>query len=436
MNLLMTLFAIILLFSLGYCLLEVFFNEKRRTFLAKLGISYGVGAGIISLYMFSLSVLGIKWNIVYLILPVILSFIAYFIKNKELLRIRINKPNLGRRDKLLVSLILITVIYVFFEASLRPLPSWDGWSSFYLEGKAFFLGDFVSPDIAKYSGTSIPPLVPLLIAFVYKIIGYPDDKSSLLIFTFYYVSLLVVFFHALTARIGRTYSLLFTFILCSVPNLIRHAGNVDVGHADLIVSYYFFSSSVLLLDYFKNKSVKTLILLQFFLAFGAFVKDEGLPFFLVCEIIILVYILVKKMYSKFVYQIIGIGLVLLWTIYKIYSRIPTNPFFDNVPQLGRFSGIIIAITKEFLNFQRWEIIWLLGTIVLLIKKPTDEIRYILILFLLQLSVYIGIYFTTPREPIAHIEGSFDRLLLQILPIFLFLTAISFRQLVLHKKRLH
>lgn len=425
MNIILSLVSILLIFIYGLSINAVFslFNEK--SILYKLPFYFGIGSGFIALQLFLFSVIGFKFNLLNVITPIFI--ISAFASKKIKFRKKIKKFHLKLSfiEEGLILLILITIIYALFESLLRPLPSWDGWSAFYFEGKAFYIDGYLNPKAAIYSGVSNPPLIALLLTFVFNVIGSVDDRSSLMLFTVFYISTASILFVNLRKKLSLTYSLIFTLLFVTTPNVLRHAGNVDVGHADIVVGFYLLASTICLLKFINKMTLKKFVITQLFLVFGALVKDEGIIFFLTGELILFYFIAKRKEYMYVLKMLIGIFLLGSWILFKYFYGIPQNPFFLHIPQLDRADTIIKYAFWEFLNFIRWNFIWLIGLLIYVGTKLTSDTRVIVFLLLIQLMGYISIYFTTPVNPIVHMQGSFDRLLLHIFPLFLYGSGLSF-----------
>ncbi len=426
MSYLHVIFAISIIILFGFGIGEIFSLYGKKSSFEKVALSLGVGGGFVTLEMFLYSLLGIPWSLIHLILPIILVGIGLIFKvRKKGFNLKFRKYN--NVQKILILLLVITCCYVLWEASLRPLPSWDGWSAFYLQGKAFYVDGFLNPQVARYSGVTNPPFVALLIAFMYKFLGVADDKSTLIFFSSFYVALGVIYYKNIHRYLSTTLSLLFTFLLMSTPNLMRHAGNVDIGHADLIVGYFFLASTISIVEFSRSTKFKTLILCQLLLAFGAFVKDEGFVFFLIGQGILLFLTLRARKFSEIKGLISGFFIIGIWIGYKYVFKIPQNPFYNHTPNLFRFLDIIKTTAFEYVNFTRWSLLWPMTFVLYFVHKMNNEVKTVLIIFGLQLGVYIGIYFTTPQNPVEHIYSSFDRLLLHLLPLFLYGAAINMQK---------
>lgn len=423
MNIFLVILAIFVLILYGLCFGLVLNLLDKKSIIEKIAYAFGIGSGLMAIEMFLFSIFRIQWNLVLLLLPVFFVSSIGIKKNKKFKGKKLHLPQLSLIQLVFLITISMILIYVLFESVLRPLPSWDGWSAFFLQGKAYFIDGFLNPEVAKYSGVTNPPLVALLITFVYKFIGMADDKNSLLLFTFFYISTSVILFETFRKKINITYALCFTFLFMSAPNVLRHSGNVDLGHADIILGYYFLTSALAIHDFIINGKVKNMILCQLLLAFGALVKDEGLVFFILGELVLLYVIIKNKISIRKEYFGIGIAIVFSWIFFKYINAIPKNPFYEHVPDIYRFKAIMVGIFVEFLNVTRWNVLWPAGMIILFLRR-FKGVNLFIVLLSIQLLVYILIYFTTPENPTEHIRSSFDRLLLQILPLFIYAVGLS------------
>lgn len=174
----------------------------------------------------------------------------------------------------------------------------------------------------------------------------------------------------------------------------------------------------------KVLSIRTFVLLQIFLSLASLVKGEGFAFFIICQLLLAVYLLIKGKYKFMKFMIIGTGIAFAWVLFGILNELPQNPFFFRVPNIERLTIIILPIFLEFLNFQRWGLIWITCIILLTVKKYKVSLWPIFSVLVLQFCIYIGVYLTTPQEPLNHIAGSFDRLLLHLLPLFFYITVVN------------
>src|SRR3990167_7474263 len=96
-----------------------------------------------------------------------------------------------------------------------------------------------------------------------------------------------------------------------------------------------------------------------------------------------------------------------------------------IENLPRTSVILSSFCKEFLDIKRWNILWILsgiaviGSFRLMLKSP---IKYILLILLLDFTMFGLVYIVTPWDVKELISCSMTRLIIQITPLAIFLNA--------------
>jgi hypothetical protein len=160
------------------------------------------------------------------------------------------------------------------------------------------------------------------------------------------------------------------------------------------------------------------------------VKNEGLPFFLFIVFVGLSVCWIFKKYAHTLAMLYGFVLVSVWYFFKITYHLPTNYLARGSFELERLVYVLPAVSLEFFRIQRWHFLWIFFFFIYLSNLRNSERKKIgvsfvvYVLIFLQLVVYILVYLITPLNPIEHIQGSFDRLLLHLAPLAMFISAIS------------
>lgn len=422
MNTFLSFTAVVIFYLIGFCVITLL-PLKKLSLDFKIGLSYGLGIGIITVQMLLYSLMHIPWTPLFLLIP----WLIFIILIRKHLRFSFKKiKKLSRIEFLLATLLGLVVIFVLFEALLRPVISWDGWANWFLAGKAFYIDGSFNRSYISYANNSSPPVMYMMLTFVYKIIGQVDDRVGLLPFTFFYISLLLVFFATLRKHVTIFYAILFTFFLATLQDFIRHAGLYDVGDADIAVSYFFFSTVVLFLHWRKNINIATSIIFFLFASLAALIKEEGLPFLLITLFIAAVSIYKTKKFRYYSFMLIPLCIAGTWYALVHILKLPSSPFVTKNLQIIRIPIVARGFISEFLNFKRWNLLWVTLVFSLFYYKKTESL-YVLLFFFLQLSVYFGIYLMTPLNPVTHIENSFDRLLIQISPLALLFISMTFAE---------
>lgn len=392
-------------------------------------LSYGVGVGVLSLQLFFYAWLTIPITLLSVNVPWIP---VVLLAAKKLLHIRFPAVRHTSIERIFfVGLVGITSV-VFLESILRPVIAWDGFATWFLAAKSFYIQKDIMPDFYRYADFDIPPLSSLYISYLYFWIGAVNDRITLLIFPFFYLSLLILFYFFAKQFMATTMALLFTFFLATMQNVIRHAGRFDVGHVDIVLSYYFFLSFYLLVVFIQKKSFRVLLLLELILAVGALIKNDGVPFFFIVNAAVFIYIVI---WCRFYYSVaILFGLVpfLAWNYFKATLGIPESylqagiPIFSRIPQIG------IQVIQEFLHISRWNVLWIAFVFALFVHKRSVITTLLLAVISMQLGIYLVVFVITPLPVGEHMQGSLDRLLLHLAPLALLFTAITSQQVLTQK----
>jgi hypothetical protein len=215
--------------------------------LEKLPYALGLGIGSISFQLFTYSRLKVPWNQLSIILPWIIIFAyLFYVERQKIHFIKLHfKGKFSKLDNFFGILLVVVIFYTGFEAWLRPLSAWDAWAIWLLKAKMFFVDGFVNPHVYHLLKDSYPYVINLAATFIYIILGKVDDRAVLLLFFSFYLMLGLTFFSFSRQRFGVFSALLFTFLLLSIQNLIRHGGRFEAGYADLALGFYIFTAEKL-----------------------------------------------------------------------------------------------------------------------------------------------------------------------------------------------
>ena len=423
MNLIIVILTIVFACAVGLSFIRLF-NFVEDNLLA-IASSFGLGLGIIGFQLFWYSRVGITWKAELIILPWVIfaGLIILFNKKKNVKLIKVAKVKPA--ELLLLAGIFINGLYTVSQAVIRPPIAWDSWAIWLLKSKIFFIDGFVNSAALNYLSSNYPIVLSLFGTFIYIVLGQTDDSSVLLVSSAFYIFLGIAFFSALKMRFSTFYSLLFTFFLLTIQNLIRHGGRLEAGQADLPLAYFIFVSAVLFLNYLKKREFKTLVILNLFLGICSLIKFEGAVFSLIIELAVVYNILKHKEY-KFLFPSLFWFLPLIdWILFVKINNIAgvelSNKSF--VFSLGRIIDVIKMTILEFMNIKTWGFLWILGILSLpyILKRGSAESKIISVIIAVQFLVYLFLYlFVTIYTP----ESSLGRLLVHIAPLFLLVIAFS------------
>jgi hypothetical protein len=434
MNEILTVTVILFITAIGMSMIRHFDLLPGFSLAESMPYGYGIGIGSIYLQLFLYARLNIPWNVLTILLPWIISILVLIFWKKQDKIPLLPKLHVSTTTKIFMVFIVILVMYVGFEALLRPLYAWDGWSNWLLKSKVFYIDGFIDRRFFSYVQSEYPLVVSLAGTFLYIVLGTVDDKAVLLLFYAFYIAVAAAVFFALNRVIGTVKASLFTFLLISTQNLIRHGGRYEAGYADLILGFYIFTSVILLLQYMHTKRSQYIVITSFFIGVSALVKNEGMPFFIIMQIMLFIEIYRNKHVRYILFSLFGLAMVVDWQLYKILHNFPPAPSYIHQEfSMARIPEVSVAISKEFVNLQNWNLLWItfIVSFILAALKRFRSLPYILPLILLtQLLVYGGIFLITNVDPSAHIRNVMDRLLLHLAPL-----AVYFIALVSHEEKI-
>src|SRR5258708_23907 len=117
-------FLVLLIIALititGLCFIKIFNLMPTFPLMTRVSYAYGFGIGLVFFQMVIYFYLSIVFNPFFLLFPWLIFIAFVFIKSKK--KITINKQiHLDAISKIILTGILLTIFFVIFEASIRPL---------------------------------------------------------------------------------------------------------------------------------------------------------------------------------------------------------------------------------------------------------------------------------------------------------------------------
>lgn len=447
MNIFIVLLSISFLSIIGFALIREFgFLQKKDTILA-IGASYGIGVGLAALQLYLYYRFSIPWQREFILVPLALLLGVLIVKKSEqfknelvsfrtlIKKAKITKWRQYGKELLLLLGILLSTGYVLFEALLRPVVAWDAWSLWLLYPKMFFIDGRIALETLRYTFSGYPMTISLLDSFIYISLGRIDDTAVLLTSSAFYIFLAISFFAVLKGRYGVKYALLFTFLLVTTQNFIRHGGRLEAGLADLPLGYFAFLSVELLFNYFKNHSVRTLFLFVVFASITSLIKYEGIPLACIIALCAFIYIIKNRSYKHLPVLLLWIVPLISWQLDRKLTGIENIYFSEgHMNEFGIYKSInaFLGTFKELVNFKTWNLLWLtyFYTLFAFGVKKQRELAVLHFIIVAQLIIYLIMYNVTyGNNP----ESSIGRLLMHIAPLAFYSIAISLQTVFFKKK---
>lgn len=411
--------------------------------LEKLAVGYLIGTGLLTLQMFLYSILHIRFNLWGIVLPWVgILLIGVGIGLVPVRRFRTptrGVPTFGKIsfwEWLLAGAITLKILYIFYEALVKPVVGWDALWNFSLRAKIFyFLGGIPLDRTNQFflgGGMKQYPLhLPLLETFTFILQGGWNDAVMKVIFPLYFLSLLIIFYYALRREQGRLIALFFTFLLSSLPLLVYHA---TIEYADFVVGVYFLAAVAYLYQFIKTKDMKVLLLSAILAALSAWAKDEGQIFYFICFLLLLTAVRFNWKYLA-TYLVPFAVLIAPWIIFKqIFGlSVGNEPTFSIA---GFFSGLVFhpetipkVLEKMFLS-GNWHLLfglWVLVIIFYFKKIFATEKKYIFWSSALAMLFFIFLYVFTYNWSMVFSGIIVNRNFLTLVPLVLLLCGLVYKE---------
>ena len=368
-----------------------------------------------------------------IIMLIILALLYY---NEE-------KPNLSKHKFKKLSnwfyLLNIYAILIFLKYFINnPMGSWDGfriWNT-----KAAFLAldtplwqnIFSLPHFMSHN--DYPLMLPSTIARLWNYTGGENFAVNITIAIFFTFGLVYLLFQALEYFKSEKIALAITSVFMILETFLV---NGAAQCADIPLAYMYLCSITCLFLYSKKEKFSYIALATIFAAASAWTKNEGFMFMCIFLSVILSWLLFTKKFKNAGKTAI-IALPLLGGLIA-FKKITGN---ENDLVLGLFMtksynyifdfNRYIIIAKTFISTILTQFSLLLVLVFLCTKgfriKEQNKTPFLLsvTIFILCCVGYIAVYVMSPHDINWLVENSIDRIILQILPIFLLLFGINLR----------
>lgn len=447
----MILFFVLTVIS-GWGIVSLFETKYRLFFLEKSAFAYGVGMGVISLEAFFVWQAGFNIPVFLLYAPwvVLAAFCVVTRRNLSAAESAEKKQPYTVLEKFILAAIILELGYTFFRAVIYPMESYDSVAIWALKAKAIYIAGGIPAGFFKNPGYitahfDYPVLIPIQEALFYKMRGVFDDAFVKAIFPMYLASMAAIMYGALRKPIGRRMSLIFTFLLTTVPIFNEYATN---GYADIVIAFYYSSGLIAIYRWMTKKDAGLLVLSAVMSAIAAWTKPEGVFLCLLnlCVMAFAVFLTNEKRIKTIAVgaaaYIIALAVFLIpWNMFTkqigVSSDLITAQTFSPTrafENLNRLPTILYEYQKQFFGFKKWNILWVLFWVVFLInfKKIFRHKAAIPTLSIIgAFSIYTIVYILTPKDFGWHLRRSLARVMIHFLPIVILWLAAMYENGISH-----
>jgi hypothetical protein len=404
-----TLVAILSLAVLGIPITLAVDRRSRGALL--IGTAYLYGSGTIFLLLLALSIVHVRWTL----LSVTLSALAVFCVAATLIRRDAgNRVSSNPTPHILDLISVVTITGYALYATLVPLWEWDFWAIWGLKARTFFdsggidwrflesrWNSFVHPDY--------PLLVPFNFDFVALAGGGWSDRWLGFLYVAWAIALLLIVRALVTRETPATFAALLTLALAPLA-VSRHVGYAEGALIAFGSAGVLFVRAALLDDDGAAWRHGALML-----GFAANCKNEGLALLFAATIGVLLFARKRVVHLWPAY-----ALAAPWLLLRAAHSLPTDIVGGSAA--SRLAGrlpvahrIIVFLALHLYQPGFW--IAILFGILIATAAARHRERFVLLVTLIQLAIFVAAYFATPNEVQWHIVTSWPRLTRQIaLPI--------------------
>ncbi|MDD5496507.1 MAG: glycosyltransferase family 39 protein, partial [Candidatus Omnitrophica bacterium] len=390
----------------------------------RIAVSYGLGMGVVTLEMLLFYFLKLSFSLTAIMAPWLILFLINGIRLLKGRREKVKATLLSDSGKphpfltaFLAGGILFETAYTVFRALIKPLESYDAVAIYAIKSKIFYLAgaipqDFFTRLAGLFPHPDYPLNIPLAQTLLYLGSGSLNDQLVKTIFPLYFLGILTMLYFAVRRFAGRTYAILFTFLLATIPHFNAYATN---GYLEVPLAYYYFLSALFLFRWIADTSQgRYLVLSAVMSALAGWTKNEGIMYCAVNTVVLTVFIFftrkplkIRMIRDLFLYIGIMALLLLPWYYIKMTASLhneevglDTVGFQSLFMQWYKIKPILYEFQKEFFGPKKWNIIWPVLLYLLLVnrKRSVSGVgRYAALSIALAIAGYVAVYFASPLD---------------------------------------
>jgi len=435
MNFLALLGALATLFAAGFGTLRLLVPKQTRlNFAEQLALSWLLGTGVISLWVWLLGFFFGGWVLPALV--AIASTVLAVVGWQRMGRIALPVHSLrrmGRTDLLLAAVLALEVAVIFYLSYVHTL-GWDGLQNWEIKARYAYAnagvipGDYLRDAGRGFTHPEYPLAIPFTELWVYFWLGDTNQFWTKTVFPLFYGAGVVLLVAISTRLTGKSWPGLITSILLFfVPQISTEGGSAVVGYADFPLSVFYLATIGYLLCAVGSDHAAYFRIYGACLTLLPWVKSEGAILWLVAALCGVLLILMKKKSARCLLALApGLAVIVGWRFYlgamhavssSDFTPVTLTTLLSNIHRLGPIMSMLFS---EFTRLETWSLFWLLvavaGTLHFCRHRDLRSV-VLAIAFLGPISIYSFAYiFSSWPDYISHVGLSISRLLMHIAPL--------------------
>jgi hypothetical protein len=347
-------------------------------------------------------------------------------------------------ESLLLALLGLKTLYLFFVTLVKPVVDIDALSMYTAGAKGiFYAKTFLTTFVL--STVQDKPLFPYL-SQAWVLIGLGDFNDCLVkvLTPVMFLCLLVIFYSALRRSFSRPSSLVFTFLLSTLPFMVFHAAT---AYSDFPQMVYYSLASIYLFLFIKENELgraeagSYLTVSLILLAASIWIKRGGFALAALNLAVLLVYLLVNKLLERdkwrpllpaaVAFLFIALPSIVYGQAGFLFSGVQsivggaTAEAGASVSVIDRLQVVTAAVSRKLFLYADWQLLWLLFVLVLIFcfrRAFQGPLRYLLAMIVLGLGAIVAQF--SFGSSFAYLQDGtlLDRLVMSLVPVVLFYCA--------------
>lgn len=426
--------GIILVTILGRNIIVHIYRDVSVSEIVALG--YIVGLGVFTLVLFILNILGLKYSFIdsNLILALLTITSYYVSRNKKFIieQIKVNKPALMSIFIYTIIFIIPIIIYGFYW----PVKDWDSLALYDYRAISFIHTGYMTEALRSNYDFGYPLFTSISNTWVYSL----GSQSPTIIYSLFYISLLVIFFSVLSRATNYSYAVFWTISLGLVNTLFEQA---HMTYSNLPYITYL-SLGILYISEGIRKSRDRINIGVLLIGLSTWVRGE--PFWIIPLVAIFIFshLNIFDYYYVLAYTFVVKLIQYPWNLYKIKHFPVTDGaspgYLSDILLLTKNIHIPRALevsTYIWTNVIYPQLLIYVGgglsviSIFLIAKKKSLHLRFASFIILSSLLlIYVGTYvFSIRYETWDQIGNSAQRMSIFIIPLLFYMIANIYYQIL-------
>ena len=416
-------------------LISLLIISKMRP-VERLGLSYVLGLGFLTLFMFFSYLAGFKFNLGNTLnILVVLVLVVFFFTRRKIfpyitdLVSSFSLVNFSKTEKIIIFAIAFFVIFSFICTLYYPVGAWDALVLYDWRAKLFVATGSMEEGIRRGYFFGVPLLTSLAHTWVYFLNG----KQPEFIYTLFLFSFIAMIYGSLREYTTRIISLVAVLIIATTPDILTHS---TFSYTNLPYTVYFVMGTIYLYIWMTKGKWGYLFLSALMLGLSTWTRSSE-PFWIINMIILIIFSLYKrKIWQPLLFAFLFFSIRQPWVIFEnsklTWDTTVSSKIFEGISVIlhqFNFNHALLIFRFVFDNLFAHQIIYWLGFLTILVwernfypKRKKVWLSGMIIGF--ALLVIVGTYVFSLTFADWKIGGSLARMSMFFPPLIVFYIAIS------------